>query len=144
VQLPHIAKICRRLGVDFAPALAGFEIRAGRSVPVIDGVVICQEFETLIRDAYHQDMQHKAEEARKKRIQEGEAAWHSMLRAMLTRLHLQESYAAATEETLLNDSLSKMKRNDRSRTPPSDDRSLQKPKTVVEVLTEDQLDMEEI
>jgi len=144
VQLPHIAKICRKLGVDFAPALAGFEIRAGRSVPVIDGVVVCQEFETLIRDAYHQDMQHKAEEARRKRIQEGEAAWHSMLRAMLTRLHLQESYAAATEETLLNDSLSKMKRNDRGRASPSDDVSLQKPKTVVEELTDDQLDMEEI
>lgn len=89
-------------------------------------------------------MQHKAEEARRKRIQEGEAAWHSMLRAMLTRLHLQESYAATIEDTLLNDSLSKMKRNDHMRASPSNDCSLKKPKTVVEEVTEDQLDMEEI
>lgn len=34
----------RALGVDFAPALTGFELQAGRSVPKIEGVVVCEEF----------------------------------------------------------------------------------------------------
>lgn len=37
-----LPSLCRALGVDAAPALVGFEIQAGRSVPLIDGVVVCQ------------------------------------------------------------------------------------------------------
>ena len=32
----------RSLSVDYAPALVGFELQAGRMLPRIQGVVICQ------------------------------------------------------------------------------------------------------
>lgn len=96
VQLPNASKICRKIGIDFAPALTGFEIRAGRSVPVLDGVVICEEFEETLRDAHYEDTRHRAEEARKKRLAEGESAWRHLLTALVTRLRVQRSYAEET------------------------------------------------
>lgn len=42
LQLPGVGGVCRRLGVDYAPALSGFEVQGGRSVPKIDGVVVCE------------------------------------------------------------------------------------------------------
>lgn len=39
---PGLAGLCRALGVDCAPALAGFEPQGGRMVPRIVGVVVCE------------------------------------------------------------------------------------------------------
>ena len=37
-----LAGVARLLGIDFAPALAGFDPQGGRMVPRIDGIVVCQ------------------------------------------------------------------------------------------------------
>ena len=39
----NLAPVCRKLGVDYAPAMTGFSIRGGRSIPDIVGVVVCVE-----------------------------------------------------------------------------------------------------
>lgn len=44
-----ITRQCRSLDIDYAPALTGFELQGGRSVPKIDGVVVCEEFEAQVR-----------------------------------------------------------------------------------------------
>lgn len=93
VQLPQIAKICKKIGIDFAPALTGFDIRGGRSVPRIDGIVICEEFEDILRDAYAEDMKHQAHLAKIQRLKDGEAAWKDLLKALLTHYKVKKSYA---------------------------------------------------
>lgn len=93
VQLPQIAKICKKIGIDFAPALIGFDIRGGRSVPRIEGVVICEEFEDILRDAYAEDMNHQAHLAKIQRLKDGEAAWKDLLKALLTHYRVKKSYA---------------------------------------------------
>jgi len=42
IDAPNVAPICRSLGVDYAPALVGFEVQGGRMVPRIRGVVVCE------------------------------------------------------------------------------------------------------
>lgn len=37
-------KVCRRLNVDCASAIVGFDFHGGWSHPVYDGFVICEEF----------------------------------------------------------------------------------------------------
>jgi hypothetical protein len=37
--------------VDFAPAMVGFEIRDGRSIPKFDGVVVCLDAAPLLIEA---------------------------------------------------------------------------------------------
>lgn len=50
--MPRLAPICRKLQVDFAPAMTGFDMKGGRSVPIIDGVVVCKEDEASVLEAY--------------------------------------------------------------------------------------------
>jgi hypothetical protein len=47
IAMPGVAAACRILGVDYAPALVGFDVQGGRNLPKILGVVVCQ-----VRSAY--------------------------------------------------------------------------------------------
>ena len=42
LALPLVWQSCKKLGVDYAPALVGFEVQGGRMVPKLEGVVICK------------------------------------------------------------------------------------------------------
>lgn len=42
-----MAPVCRSLGIDYAPALVGFEVQGGRMVPRIRGVVVCEVSNTM-------------------------------------------------------------------------------------------------
>lgn len=39
----QISRVASKLGVDYAPALTGFEMKQGRQVPVLDGIIVCKE-----------------------------------------------------------------------------------------------------
>ena len=53
--LPRIGMTCRKLGVDYATGMTGFDVRGGRSVPRIEGVVVCAEHEQAVLEAYWAD-----------------------------------------------------------------------------------------
>lgn len=55
LQVKGLAPICRKLGVDYAPAMMGFDVRGGRSIPLIEGVVVCEEFEQHVLLAFAED-----------------------------------------------------------------------------------------
>lgn len=61
IPLRGTARVCKRLGVDFAEACTGFEFGKQRAVPVLTGVVVAKENEDLVLDAW------EAEEAERKR-----------------------------------------------------------------------------
>ncbi|KAI8108137.1 hypothetical protein M9434_006167 [Picochlorum sp. BPE23] len=147
VQLPQIAKICKKIGIEFAPALTGFDIRGGRSVPRIDGVVICQEFEEILRDAYAEDMRHQAHLAKLQRLKDGEAAWKDLLKALLTHYKVKKSYANddPSAHLLQHASLKKDPSAKQHAASPSDASS---PKEQQQdeslMISQDQVEMEEI
>lgn len=93
VDLPNAAKVCKKLQIDFAPALTGFDIRGGRSVPRIEGIVVCEEYQDVVLNACHEYMKHQAELAKQKRLKEGEGAWRDFVRALLTHTRVLRSYA---------------------------------------------------
>lgn len=37
-----LGPVARALGLDFAPAIAGFELQGGRMLPKLEGIVVCQ------------------------------------------------------------------------------------------------------
>lgn len=43
-----MALVAKRLEVDFAPAMVGFEFQNGRSLPVFEGIVVCADFKDAI------------------------------------------------------------------------------------------------
>lgn len=48
LRFPRLVPVVKRLGINFAPAMVGFEFRNGRSVPVYEGIVICTEFREAV------------------------------------------------------------------------------------------------
>ncbi|KAH9876770.1 hypothetical protein IAQ61_002130 [Plenodomus lingam] len=52
IALKGTARICRRLNIDHAEACTGFEFGKQRAVPVITGVVVAEEYEDMIIDAW--------------------------------------------------------------------------------------------
>ncbi|KAJ5780237.1 Rad4 beta-hairpin domain 1 [Penicillium paradoxum] len=59
VPLSGTVRICKKLGIDYAEAVTGFEFGSKMAVPVIQGVVIAAEHESLLRDAWSIDAAEK-------------------------------------------------------------------------------------
>jgi xeroderma pigmentosum group C-complementing protein len=64
VPLRGTARICRKLNIDYAEACTGFEFGKQRAVPVLTGVVVAQENEDMLIDAWEVE---EAEKQRKER-----------------------------------------------------------------------------
>ena len=101
VDLPDASKVCRRLGIDFADAVNGFEFKKRRMIPTKCGVVVCKENEGLLRNAWSEYVRHERQVAKEKRLAEGEAAWRDLLTAALTHIRVHRSFADDVEVALL-------------------------------------------
>ena len=51
-DMPRVSLVCKALGIDYAVAMTGFETRGGQSVPVFDGVVVCEEHAQAVAEKY--------------------------------------------------------------------------------------------
>ncbi|KAK9106025.1 hypothetical protein Scep_022869 [Stephania cephalantha] len=92
LRLPRVVPVAKRLEIDFAPAMVGFEFRNGRSVPVFDGIVVCTEFKDAIMEAHAEEVERL--EAEEKKRNEGQALsrWYQLLSSIITRQRLNEIY----------------------------------------------------
>ncbi|CRG86939.1 DNA repair protein rhp42 [Talaromyces islandicus] len=57
-------RICKKLGIDFAEAVTGFEFGSKMAVPVIEGVVVAEENGDLLKDAWRADQEARRERER--------------------------------------------------------------------------------
>jgi xeroderma pigmentosum group C-complementing protein len=53
VRLPRVVAAARKAKIDYAPAMTGFSVHCGWSVPVIDGIVICAEDEPKLLEEFY-------------------------------------------------------------------------------------------
>lgn len=52
--VPALNKVARKLNIDCAPAVVGFDFHSGWSHPVFDGFVVCEEFKDTLIAAWEQ------------------------------------------------------------------------------------------
>ncbi|KAK3039317.1 hypothetical protein RJ639_028717 [Escallonia herrerae] len=93
--LPRVFNIAKRLGIDFAPAMVGFEFQHGRSIPVYDGIVVCAEFKDAILEAYAEVEERREAEERKQSEAEALSRWYQLLSSIVIRQDLEERYGKA-------------------------------------------------
>ncbi|KAI3451288.1 hypothetical protein Pfo_007953 [Paulownia fortunei] len=92
LRLPRVAPVAKRLDVDFAPAMVGFDFRNGRSVPLFEGIVVCAEYKDAILEAYlEEEERREAEEKRKNEVQ-ALSRWYQLLSSIITRQRLNNCY----------------------------------------------------
>lgn len=87
-------RVCKKLGIDYAEAVTGFEFGSKMAVPVIEGVVVAAENETLVTDAWI------AEEAEKRKREQLKAekrilqTWRKFLFGLRIAERVREEYGS--------------------------------------------------
>ncbi|URE22716.1 protein complementing XP-C cells [Musa troglodytarum] len=105
LRLPRLVPVAKRLEIDFAPAMVGFDFRNGRCIPAFDGIVVCSEFKDAILEAYAEEEERRESEERKRNENHALSRWFQLLSSIITRQHLKNSYvdSSSTHGTVSND-----------------------------------------
>ncbi|EMC93643.1 hypothetical protein BAUCODRAFT_59492, partial [Baudoinia panamericana UAMH 10762] len=115
LPLKGTAKLCRKLEIDYAEACTGFEFGKQRAVPVLTGVVVAEEHELLVRDAWRAEQKEAKRKEDTKRTAAALQWWRKMLLGLrvLDRMRVEYADAGGTEEEL-NPFVRKAKREGRA------------------------------
>ncbi|RDW80586.1 hypothetical protein BP5796_05284 [Coleophoma crateriformis] len=94
VHIPRrgTAKICKKLGIDFAEAVTGFEFGARMAIPIITGVVIAEENYELVIEQWRIDEQERLRKEDEKRTKAAIGMWRKMLMGMRIIERVREEY----------------------------------------------------
>ncbi|KAH1131022.1 hypothetical protein J1N35_002400 [Gossypium stocksii] len=92
IRLPRVFVVAKRLEIDYAPAMVGFEFRNGRAVPIYDGIVVCTEFKDAIFEAYAEEEERRAAEEKKRTEAQAISRWYQLLSSVITRQKLNSYY----------------------------------------------------
>jgi xeroderma pigmentosum group C-complementing protein len=90
-------RICKKLEIDFAEAVVGFEFGNKRAVPVIQGVVVAKENEKEVRrrwKEWHEEQKRKDAAKKQKLILD---LWRKFIVGMRIRVRVQEQYGEEAE-----------------------------------------------
>ena len=71
----------------------GFDAHGGGSHPVIEGIVVCQEYEENLRAAIEQQKQISIEKEMKKKEERISKNWRKLIRGLIIKQNLAKKYA---------------------------------------------------
>ncbi|KAK3678366.1 hypothetical protein LTR78_001663 [Recurvomyces mirabilis] len=115
VPLKGTAKLCRRLEIDYAEACTGFEFGKQRAVPVLTGVVVADEHEILVRDAWKVEQEEVKRKEDTKRTAAALQWWRKMLLGLRVLERMRIDYAdSGGKEEEMNPFVMKAKREGKS------------------------------
>ena len=98
VPLPGTVRICKKLGIDYAEAVTGFEFGSKMAVPVIQGVVIAAENEDLLKDAWRVDAAEKRKKEQLKAEKRILQTWRKFLFGLRIAERVREEYGGGDQE----------------------------------------------
>ncbi|GAQ34788.1 hypothetical protein AtubIFM55763_001653 [Aspergillus tubingensis] len=91
-------RVCKKLGVDYAEAVTGFEFGSKMAVPVIQGVVVAEENEDLVKDAWLADDAEKRKREQRKAEARILQTWRKFLFGLRIKQRVQEEYGGNADE----------------------------------------------
>ena len=116
LPLKGTAKLCRKLEIDYAEACTGFEFGKQRAVPVLTGVVVAEEHELLVRDAWRAEQQEIKRKEDTKRTAAALHWWRKMLLGLRVLERMRTEYeGAGGKEEEINPFVAKAKREGRGK-----------------------------
>lgn len=89
VNVPRASALARKLGLEHAPAMVGWERRKGQNVPKFEGVVMLQEQAQLLKHAAQADAELRARRELEKKLSRAREGWHTLLSTLWTRQRLE-------------------------------------------------------
>ncbi|EPY49965.1 DNA repair protein Rhp42 [Schizosaccharomyces cryophilus OY26] len=94
VHLPFrgIAKIAKKLNVDYAEAVTGFEFRKHRAIPITTGIVVPEEFAPQVLDEFRVYQRELVEKQLVKERKTAIGLWKRMINGLRIRKRITEDY----------------------------------------------------
>ncbi|KAJ3340432.1 hypothetical protein HDU93_007039 [Gonapodya sp. JEL0774] len=99
IKVPGIAKIAKKLGVDYADAVVGFEFQSGSSHPVLDGIVVAREHVELLLVASSELAAHAAQVEWDKKGRRALSNWKKLIRGLAIRERLKREWGWDEDES---------------------------------------------
>jgi xeroderma pigmentosum group C-complementing protein len=94
VHIPRrgTVKICKRLGIDYAEAVTGFEFGYRMAVPIITGVVVAKEHLDAVMEEWEKDEIERVRKEDEKRQKAAIGMWRKMLMGLRIVERVREEY----------------------------------------------------
>ncbi|KAI0433590.1 Rad4 transglutaminase-like domain-containing protein [Xylaria sp. FL1042] len=90
-------RVCKRLGIDFAEAVVGFEFGHRMAVPVIQGVVIAEEHHELLLEELEKEEAERARKEDEKRRKAALSTWRRFLMGLRIADRIRQEYGHLDE-----------------------------------------------
>lgn len=98
IQLPSLNRVCKKMNVDCAQAVVGFDFHSGASHPTFDGFVVCEEFADDVIAAWYQDREEAEEKERLKYEARVYGNWKKLIKGLFIRERLKMKYDFGNEK----------------------------------------------
>ncbi|KAI9254579.1 hypothetical protein BDA99DRAFT_518764 [Phascolomyces articulosus] len=92
IPINGIAKIARKLGINYAEATVDFEFARGRSIPVTSGIVVAKENKHILLEAWSEHEHTESTKAIKKQEKEVYGRWRKLILGTLIKARLDREY----------------------------------------------------
>ena len=96
INLPGIVQVAKGLQLCFAPAMTGFDMKAGAFYPKIEGVIVEAANAELLHGAYVETMAHQAEKDKERKEKIVLSRWRKFLKYAIRQVQLKNEYGVAT------------------------------------------------
>ncbi|GCC37882.1 DNA repair protein complementing XP-C cells [Chiloscyllium punctatum] len=100
LRVPNINRVARKLNIDCAGAVVGFDFHSGHSHPIIDGYIVCEEHVETLLAACQEEEAEMARREQKKREQRVMGNWKLLVKGLLIRERLKARYSVKDSAAL--------------------------------------------
>ncbi|KAM4768533.1 DNA repair protein complementing XP-C cells isoform 1-T1 [Cyanocitta cristata] len=97
LKLPNLNRVARKLNIDCAQAITGFDFHGGYSHPVTDGYVVCEEYKEVLIAAWENEQAEIEKKEKEKREKRALGNWKLLTKGLLIRERLKQRYSIKTE-----------------------------------------------
>ncbi|KAL9104962.1 MAG: hypothetical protein Q9163_000134 [Psora crenata] len=120
VPLRSTVRICKRLGIDYAEAVTGFEFGNRIAVPIISGVVVAKENEHAVIREWEKDEEERRIKEEGKREKAALAMWKKSLMGLRIIQRVDEEYGKDAEAHI-REEMNPFSNQSKAKKPPRDE-----------------------
>ncbi|GAA6229708.1 DNA repair protein complementing XP-C cells [Lates japonicus] len=97
LRLPNLHRVARKLDMDAAPAVTGFDFHGGYSHAVTDGYIVCEEHEEVLRAAWVEEQELQKQKEKEKKEKRAISNWTLLVKGLLIRERLKQRYSKKSQ-----------------------------------------------
>lgn len=98
LQVNNLHRVARKLDIDCASAITGFDFHCGFSHPVTDGYIVCEEYKDVLLAAWENEQAEIERKQKEKREKRAMANWKLLVKGLLIRERLKARYGQKDSE----------------------------------------------